>query len=275
MDEAFTGLETQLGIVAACRLTGRSRATHYRRLKPRPPAGRTPRPAPPSALSAAERAAILALLNRPEYAELPPAQVWARELDAGNYWCSPSTMYRILRAAGQNGERRRQATHPAKVKPELVADGPSQVWSWDITKLRGPGKSDWYHLYVLIDIYSRYVVGWTLAARDQLVSHSRTAGEPRCPGSGPVGRVHRRGPRGCRSWSRRPAARRPPGQQLSPSAGGRERLGRCRPAGARRLEWRRPGRRPPGAGQASDIGEIGQQTGSSMADDPTAGRQLR
>jgi transposase InsO family protein len=166
VDEAFAGLETELGTTAACRLTGRSRATHYRRLKPRPPSVRRPRPAPPSALSPAERAAVLELLNRPEYAELPPAQVWARELDAGNYWCSPSTMYRILRQAGQSGERRRQATHPAKVKPELVADGPSQVWSWDITKLRGPAKGDWYHLYVLIDIYSRYVVGWTVAARE-------------------------------------------------------------------------------------------------------------
>src|SRR5919108_86439 len=105
VDEAFTGLKEQLGTAAACRLTGRSRATHYRRLNPRPPAERKPRPAPPSALSGDERAAVLELLNRPEYAELPPAQVWARELDAGTYWCSPSTMYRILRTAGQSGDR--------------------------------------------------------------------------------------------------------------------------------------------------------------------------
>ncbi|MCQ8835971.1 hypothetical protein [Streptomyces malaysiensis] len=127
MDEAFTGLKVQLGTAAACRLTGRSRATHYRHLKPRPLVEPKPRPAPPSALSAAERAAVLELSNRPEYAELPPAQVWARELDAGTYWCSPSTRYRILRTAGQSGDRRRQAAHPAKVKPELVTDGPSQV----------------------------------------------------------------------------------------------------------------------------------------------------
>ncbi|WP_413807667.1 DDE-type integrase/transposase/recombinase [Streptomyces sp. OE57] len=74
-------------------------------------------------------------------------------------------MYRILRTAGQSGGSRRQATHPAEAKPDLAADGPSQVWSWDITKLRGPGKGDWYHLYLLIDIYSRYVTGWTVAAR--------------------------------------------------------------------------------------------------------------
>jgi transposase InsO family protein len=105
---------------------------------------------------------VLALLNRPDYLDLPPAQVWARELDEGRYHCSESTMYRLLRQAGQNGERRRQATHPAKAKPELVADGPSQVFTWDITKLRGPAKGVWYHLYAIIDIYSRYIVGWTV-----------------------------------------------------------------------------------------------------------------
>jgi putative transposase len=90
--------------------------------------------------------------------------VWARELDEGRWWCSQSTMYRILRAAGQSGERRNQATHPARTKPELVADAPNQVWSWDITKLRGPVKGVWYHLYTVIDIWSRYVVGYLVAA---------------------------------------------------------------------------------------------------------------
>ncbi|MDX3097083.1 DDE-type integrase/transposase/recombinase [Streptomyces sp. ME19-03-3] len=101
-------------------------------------------------------------MNRPEYADLPPAQVWARELDAGNYWCSERTMYRILSAAGQSGERRRQATHPARTIPELTATGPSQVFTWDITKLPGPAKGIWYHAYVIIDIYSRYIVGHTV-----------------------------------------------------------------------------------------------------------------
>lgn len=151
---------------AACRLIGRARATHYRRLSPRPPAERAPRRAPASALSAREREAVLALLNRPAYRDLPPAQVWARELDEGRYHCSESTMYRILREAGQNGERRRQATHPAKVKPELVADAPSQVFTWDITKLKGPDKGVWYHLYAIIDIYSRYIVGWTVESAE-------------------------------------------------------------------------------------------------------------
>ncbi|MFJ2417973.1 IS3 family transposase, partial [Streptomyces brevispora] len=121
VDETFEGVQGQLGTTAACRLAGRSRATHYRRLSLKPKPEPAPRAAPPSALSSAERAEVLALLNRPEYADLPPAQVWARELDAGNYWCSERTMYRILSAAGQNGERRRQATHPARTIPELVA----------------------------------------------------------------------------------------------------------------------------------------------------------
>ncbi|MEU2835502.1 DDE-type integrase/transposase/recombinase, partial [Streptomyces lavendulae] len=117
---------------------------------------------PPSALNADERAAILELVNAGEYAELPPAQIWARELDAGRYHCSISTMYRILRENGQSGERRRQATHPAKTVPELVATAPSQVFTWDITKLAGPQKGIWYHAYVVIDIFSRYVVGHTV-----------------------------------------------------------------------------------------------------------------
>ena len=107
---------------------------------------------------------MLELLNRNEYADLAPAQVWARELDAGRYWCSESTMYRILREHGQVGERRAQATHPARKKPELMADAPNRVWSWDITKLKGPERGVWYQLYTVIDIWSRYVVGHLVAA---------------------------------------------------------------------------------------------------------------
>ncbi|MFD4977919.1 transposase, partial [Streptomyces sp. NPDC058424] len=151
-----------LGIVTACRLTGRSRATHHRWLNPAQPKPKAPRPAPASALSPGERERILALMDSPRYAELPPAQIWARELDEGRYHCSVRTMYRILQAAGQNGERRRQATHPAKTVPELVATGPSQVFTWDITRLAGPEKGVWFHAYVIIDIYSRYVVGHTV-----------------------------------------------------------------------------------------------------------------
>ncbi|MFB6956962.1 hypothetical protein ACFCYB_07930 [Streptomyces sp. NPDC056309] len=162
IDEAFAGVQGQLGTTTACRLTGRSRATHYRHLSPKPKPEPSPRPTPASALSPAERASILELLNRPEYVDLPPAQVWARELDAGNYWCPERTMYRILSDAGQSGERRRQATHPPRTIPELVATGPSQVFTWDITRLPGPAKGIWFHAYVIIDIFSRYIVGHTV-----------------------------------------------------------------------------------------------------------------
>ncbi|RGC68210.1 Integrase core domain protein [Micromonospora sp. MW-13] len=122
-----------------------------------------PKTPPPSTLSTAERRAVLELLHRDEYAEMSVAQVWARELDQGRYWCSQSTMYRILRDAGESRERRRQATHPARTIPQLVARGPSQVWSWDITRLKTVQRGVFYHLYVIIDVYSRYVVGWHVA----------------------------------------------------------------------------------------------------------------
>jgi putative transposase len=156
-------------IRTACRLVGRSRATYYRHARG-PVLGPKQRRQPgPQALDAGERNAVLQVINRAGYGELSIGQIWIRELDENRYWCSLSSMYRIAAAAGQTRERRRQATHPAKVKPELVADGPSQVWSWDITKLRGPAKGIWYHLYVLIDIYSRYNPGWILAAAEDSV----------------------------------------------------------------------------------------------------------
>ncbi|CAO5229563.1 transposase [Frankia sp. AgKG'84/4] len=124
---------------------------------------------PPAALADTERAQVLAVLNSPEYADLAIPQVWARELDAGRYWCSRSTMYRIARAAGQTRERRALATHPPRVRPELAATGPSQVWTWDITALKGPTKGVWYKLYVILDIYSRYVTGWLVAAAEDAV----------------------------------------------------------------------------------------------------------
>ena len=155
-----------------CELTGTSRATHYRRRRSGlgPVHGPwLPRTPPPSALSDTERVRILEVLNSAAYADLAIPQVWARELDEGRYWCSLSTMYRIARTAGQVRERRRQATHPPRVRPELVATGPSQVWSWDITALKGPVKGIWYRCYVVIDIYSRYVTGWLVAAGEDAV----------------------------------------------------------------------------------------------------------
>jgi putative transposase len=154
----------------ACTVTGVARATYYRHVRGPAPVQHGPRPPrklPPSALSAEERAQVLALLADPAYADLAIPQVWARELDAGRYWCSLSTMYRIARAAGQVRERRRVATHPPRVRPELVADGPNQIWSWDITALKGPVKGCWYKCYVIMDIYSRYVTGWLVVPGEE------------------------------------------------------------------------------------------------------------
>lgn len=106
------------------------------------------------------------MLNSERFCDQAPAQIWATLLDEGRYLASVSTMYRILRSQHQVRERRRQARHPAHVKPELVATGPNQVWSWDITKLAGPHKWNWFHLYVILDVYSRYAVGWLVAPRE-------------------------------------------------------------------------------------------------------------
>ncbi len=155
-----------VGTTRSCELTGRSKATHYRALAgPRQGPSR-PRDTPSNALSAEERAGVLTLLRGPAYRDLAVAQVWAILLDEGVYLCSQSTMHRLLREAGENRDRRRQRTHPAKTKPHLVARAPLEVWSWDITKLPGPARGVYYDCYVVIDIFSRYVVGWTVAAAE-------------------------------------------------------------------------------------------------------------
>ncbi len=130
MDEAFAALvESDVDVRRACKLVGRPRSTHYWRARPKPAASepRAPRPAPVNALAVPERERVLALLRDPSFVDKSPAQVWARLLDDGIYLCSQSTMYRILRAAGESRERRRQATHPAKAKPELVAHAPGHI----------------------------------------------------------------------------------------------------------------------------------------------------
>jgi len=159
-----------LGIGAACEAVGRPRATHHRRTSPKhgPPAPPVSRKgqAQPRSLSEAERAEALAVLHSERFVDQAPASVYATLLDEDRYICSISSMYRLLRERGETGERRAQATHPAKVKPELVAFQPNEVWSWDITKLLGPTTWSYYYLYVIIDIYSRYVPGWLLADRE-------------------------------------------------------------------------------------------------------------
>lgn len=173
IDAAITELTGGgLGTTAACAVLGRARATHYRRHPVTPP---RPRPAPvphrdrpqPAALTGSEREQVLAVLHSDRFADAAPAQVWATLLDEGTYLCSQRTMYRLLeREHGHVTDRRNQATHPPRVRPELVATRPNEVWSWDITKLKGPTKWTYYYLYAVIDIYSRYVVGWMLADRE-------------------------------------------------------------------------------------------------------------
>lgn len=163
IDEHFDDLEAVTSTTAACALLGASRATRHRRRRPPVAGPPAPRPAPPNALNEAERQHILGVLRSDEYCDLAPAQVWARLLDDGIYLCSISTMYRLLANAGENRERRRQRTHPAKKRPELIAQRPNQVWSWDITKLQGSERGVYYELFVIIDIFSRYVVGWMVS----------------------------------------------------------------------------------------------------------------
>jgi putative transposase len=163
---AVAELAAHTSTARACALLGSSRATHYRAQRPPAPRPSRARPTPPNALTDAERDQVLAALNSSRFADKSVAQTWAKLLDEGTYLCSMSTMHRILRAAGQSRERRRQATHPPRVKPELLATAPGDVWSWDITKLREPERGVYYDLYVVLDIFSRYVVGWTVAARE-------------------------------------------------------------------------------------------------------------
>ena len=121
----------------------------------------------PRALSEVERKEIRTVLNSTEHADEAPATVYAKLLDEGIYLGSVSTMYRVLREHDEVGDRRRHATHPARVKPELVATAPNEVYSWDITKLHGPEKWTYYYLYTVIDIFSRYVPGWMLARAER------------------------------------------------------------------------------------------------------------
>jgi putative transposase len=146
----------------ACELLGKPRASLYQQRNRSAGPRRKPGPAgpPPNALEAAERTQILTVLCEPRFADKAVAQVWAELLDEGVYLGSQSTMYRILRAHNMTRERRRVATHPPRVKPELVAHQPNDVWSWDITKLAGPLRGQFYQLYVMLDIFSRYPVGW-------------------------------------------------------------------------------------------------------------------
>jgi len=164
----MTAVETlahDVGAKSACKALGVARATLYRRRATHTVSALVPqeRPSPPRALSLEERQCVVDTLHSARFVDKAPREVYATILDEGSYFCSIRTMYRILDQHGEVKERRNQLTHPPYRKPELLATGPNQVWSWDITKLLGPVKWTYYYLYVILDIFSRYVVGWMVA----------------------------------------------------------------------------------------------------------------
>jgi putative transposase len=167
IEQTVEDLTTIIGTRPACRALGASPATIYRRR--RPPAPRPPRARAPSprALSEPEREAVLAELHSERFVDSAPAQVWATLLDEGRYLASERTMYRLLAAEhGPARERRDQLRHPSYAAPELLAERPNEVYSWDITKLKGPATWTYFYLYVILDVFSRYAVGWTVQHRE-------------------------------------------------------------------------------------------------------------
>ena len=167
---AVADLAPHVGLKAACRAFGLNRGFVYRaRVRHRtigPRRASRARSRPPLALSSSEQELLLGVLDSERFADVAPPTVYATLLEEGRYHGSIRTMYRLLAARNQGGERRNQRVHPVYAKPELLAVRPREVWSWDITKLKGPGKWMCFHLYVILDIFSRYVVGWMLAQRE-------------------------------------------------------------------------------------------------------------
>jgi putative transposase len=164
---AVAELASDVGTSAACQALCMPRASYYRDVrKTFSPTVSASRPSPTRALRPAERDAVLARLHEERFQDRSPAAVYATLLDEGEYHCSIRTMYRLLDEHGEVRERRDQLTHPPYQKPELMATAPNQLWSWDITKLLGPAKWTYFYLYVLLDVFSRYVTGWMVAYRE-------------------------------------------------------------------------------------------------------------
>ena len=161
-------LAETVGVSTACTALGVPRSSFYR--TPHPPGGWSPRSvrrtAPPRALTEKERGQVRDLLNSERFQDQTPRQVWAQLLDEGIYRCGWRTMYRILEAYKEVKERRNQLRHPSYTKPELLDTGPNPLWSWDISKLKGPAKWVYYYLYVILDVFSRSMVGWMVAEQE-------------------------------------------------------------------------------------------------------------
>jgi putative transposase len=163
MIQAAEEVGESTGVSAACRALGVPRSSVYRARKPK--TSPAPRPTPDRALSPVEKREVRAVLNSERFCDSSPREVFATLLDEGTYYCNWRTMYRILAEHDEVQERRNQRQHPPYHKPKLRATGPNQLWSWDITELRGPNGVH-YYLYTILDVFSRYVVGWMIALRE-------------------------------------------------------------------------------------------------------------
>ena len=168
-----TELAPVVGTSAACAALAVSRASHYRRTRDPRLGPRAARPSPARALSENERTAVLETLHSERFIDASPAATYATLLDEGTYLASERTMYRILAGADEVHERRSQLRHPVYARPELLATGPNELWSWDISKLRGPAKWTHYQLYVILDVLSRHVPGWMVAQRESAILAQR------------------------------------------------------------------------------------------------------
>ncbi|MCK4306160.1 MAG: DDE-type integrase/transposase/recombinase [Candidatus Eisenbacteria sp.] len=178
--KAAEELSPKVGVVSACESLGVPRVSFCRwrcSRGSRKSSENAPRRPSHRALSEDERQTVLSVLHEGSFVDLAPAQVYARLLDEGTFLCSIRTMYRILEAEGEGRERRNQPRHPQYVKPELVATGPGRIWTWDITKLLRSVEWSYYYLYVILDMYSRYTVGWMLANRESAALASGLIGE--------------------------------------------------------------------------------------------------
>ena len=160
-------LSRHVGVSTACETLGVPRSSFYRARRPK--GEPKPRPTPPRALRVEEKAQVRQTLNSERFQDSSPRQVYATLLDEGIYYCSWRTMYRILDEHQEVRERRNQLRHPKYHTPELLTTGPNMLWSWDLTKLRGPVKWTYYYLYTILDVFSRYVVGWMIANRESAV----------------------------------------------------------------------------------------------------------
>jgi len=175
--EAAEQLGTSVGVKRACESLGVSRATLYRGRAAQPSAEATSRPPPPLKLVPEERQAVLELLHSQRFVDASPHTIHAILLEEGHYPCSVRTMYRLLAEEDEVRERRNVLRHPQYAKPELLATAPNQLWSWDITKLKGPVKWTYFYLYVILDVFSRYVVGWMVATRESATLAKKLIGE--------------------------------------------------------------------------------------------------